>query len=228
MRLLYSAFAYLGTMTIFAVFLYGFRFDASAPRINYFFDASIFAGFITIHLGMTRPWFKRAVYGKPDGSLRERQIYISIAVITWVTMLILHRPVPGIAWMLPNWVHFLGICLMLLCMVAFFEGATFAMLNGLLGVPGSAMSHSHGAETPLMTEGSYARIRHPMYRGALLFALSSLLVHPNAAQLMWALFFGGTFVAFIPFEEAQLIVARGEAYREYMRRTPYRLFPGIW
>lgn len=228
MRPLYWAFAYVGTMTIFAAFLYGFRFDAAAPRSNYFFDAALFAVFITVHLGMTRPWFKRAVYRKPEGSLRERQMYVSIAIVTWVTMLILQRPVPGAALALPEWVHFLGLCLMLLCVLAFFEGATFAMINGLLGVPGSAMSHSHGAETPLMTEGSYAKIRHPMYRGALLFALFSLLVHPHTAQLMWALFFGGTFVAFIPFEESQLIAARGEGYRAYMRRTPYRLFPGIW
>ena len=228
MRKLYWTFAYVGVMTPFAAFLYGFRYEAAAPRVNLLFDAGLFAAFITIHLLLTRPWFKRAAYGKPEGTQRERQVYVGVAIVTWVGLLILHRPVAGPGFTPPAWVTFLGICLMLLCQLSFFEGATFAMLNGFLGVPGSALSHSHGAETPLMTEGSYASVRHPMYRAALLSGLFSLLIHPNAAQLLWALFFGGTFVAFIPFEESQLVAARGEAYRAYRQRTRYRLFPGLW
>ena len=37
-----------------------------------------------------------------------------------------------------------------------------------------------------------------------------------------------TFVLFIPVEEAQLIAARGDAYRAYMQKTQWRLVPGIW
>ena len=40
----------------------------------------------------------------------------------------------------------------------------------------------------------------------------------------------GTYVwmQFIPFEEHQLIMARGDEYRSYIAQTPYRLFQGIW
>lgn len=228
MRRLYWVFAFVGVMTPFAAFLYGFRYDPAASPENYAFNIALFAGFIFVHLVMTRPWFKRSLYGKPAGSPGERRVYIAIAIVSWVALILLQRPLPGPALVAPEWVRFLGICLMLLCHLAFFEGSTFAMLNGFLGVPGAAMSHSHGAETPLLTEGSYASVRHPMYRAAFLSGLFSLLIHPNAAQLLWAALFGGTFAAFIPFEESQLIAARGEAYRAYMQRTRFRLFPGVW
>ncbi len=47
-------------------------------------------------------------------------------------------------------------------------------------------------------------------------------------QLLWTLLMGATFVAFIPVEEAQMITARGDDYKRYMKNTPYRLFQGLW
>src|SRR5262249_8686438 len=105
---------------------------------------------------------------------------------------------------------------------------SFEMTDGLLGVPGAVSQYSHGAETPLFTDGPYADVRHPMYRAAMFASLSSLFIHPNVAQLFWVAVIGTTFLAFIPVEEAQLIAARGDDYREYQRRTPYRLFRGLW
>jgi protein-S-isoprenylcysteine O-methyltransferase Ste14 len=90
------------------------------------------------------------------------------------------------------------------------------------------MSHSHGNETPLLTEGAYARVRHPMYRAALFAGLCSVLIHGNVAALFWAVLVGATFLLFIPIEEQQLLAARGTAYLEYRERTPYRVLRGIW
>ena len=55
-----------------------------------------------------------------------------------------------------------------------------------------------------------------------------LLMYPNAAQLLFALLVSASFVCFIPFEERQLIQARGKQYRAYMKKTPYRIFRGVW
>lgn len=228
MRRLYAVFAYAGAMTPAAVFLYGFRYDPAAPHTNFLFNGALYAAYMAVHLVMTRPWFKRAVFGRPEGSLRERQLYVTVSIVTWVLLFVLHRLVPGPALMLPAGTVFIGICLMLVCVLAQFEGATFERLNGLFGVPGSEMSHSHGAEAPLLTEGPYASVRHPMYRAAILKSLASLLVHPNAAQLLWTLLFSATFFVWVPFEEAHLRAARGEAYRAYTQSRPYRLFPRVW
>ena len=102
------------------------------------------------------------------------------------------------------------------------------MRDGMRAVPGAGMVYSHGTETPLMTEGPYARVRHPMYRAAIMGCVASLLIHPHLGQLLWASMIGLTFVAFIPVEERQLRAARGEAYMAYCAQTPYGLFVRFW
>jgi protein-S-isoprenylcysteine O-methyltransferase Ste14 len=136
--------------------------------------------------------------------------------------------VSGFGYTPPAWLAYVGYCAALLSIVGFFEFATFEGLGSLLGLPGCSLSHSVGAETPLMTEGPYAQVRHPMYRAAVFLYFSSLLIHPNAGQLLFAVLVSASFLAFIPFEEHQLLKARGDAYRAYMAQTPYRVFQRIW
>jgi protein-S-isoprenylcysteine O-methyltransferase Ste14 len=228
MRTIYRSFAYFGLGSIFAALLYGFRFAPGAPRGNILFDVVLYGIFVAPHLLMTRGWFKQAVYGSPAGSTVERQIFITVSVVTWLAVLWFHRPVPGSALAVPGPLRFAAVVGFVLSVFAFFEGKTFEMLDGLLGVPGTAMTHSHGGETPLLTDGSYARVRHPMYRAALLAGLCSIVMHPHAGQVLWCLLIGGTFIAFIPVEERQLIAARGDTYRLYMQATPWRLLRGVW
>lgn len=224
----YRLFAYLGLMALTASFLMGFRYDPGAPAENVFCDVALYGAFILVHIVMTAPAFKKAVYGKPEGTLFERRIYIAMSVVTWVAVYWLHWPVPGFGYVSPDWLAYLGYCGALLSVFAFFEFATFEQLGNLVGMPGAALSHTAGGETPLMTEGPYASVRHPMYRAAVCLGACSLLIHPNAGQLLFATMIGASFVGFIPIEERQLLKARGEQYREYMLRTPYRLFRGVW
>ncbi len=228
MWLVYRSLGYLGLVSVFGVLLYGFRYDPRAPGVNLEIDLALYGGFVAIHLVMTGGWFKSRVWGVRAGSPVERQVYILTSVATWFALVAFHRPLAGPHLLLPEWVRFVGLLFFLLSFQAFFEGVTFSMLDGLLAVPGAGISHSHGSETPLLTTGSYARVRHPMYRAALLAGLSSLIVHPNAAQLFWAVLIGITFVGFIPVEEKRLVAARGEAYLAYRRQTPYRLLAGLW
>jgi protein-S-isoprenylcysteine O-methyltransferase Ste14 len=228
MRALYRTYAYFGLGAIFGSLLYGFRYAPGAPAGNYLIDVAMFAAWAAVHLGMTRGWFKRAVYGSAAGTPVERQVYILVSVTTWLALLWAHRPLPGGALALPGAVRFAGTVAFIMCVLAFFEGVTFPMLDGLLGVPGAAMTHSHGRETPLLTQGQYGRVRHPMYRAALLAGISSIVIHPNVAQVLWCLMIGATFVGFIPVEERQLLEARGDEYRAYMEVTRWRLVRGIW
>lgn len=224
----YRLFAFLGLMITGAMFINGWKHDAAAPVENYGFNIGIYAAFIVVHIIMTMPAFKKAVYGPRAGMPLERQIYIVISIVTFVAVYWFHRPVPGFEYASPDWLVFIGTCAVLLAVFGFFEFANFEMLDALIGMPGSAVSHTVGEETPLFTEGTYARVRHPMYRAGVLMGFASLIIHPQAGQLLFALLIGFSFIVFIPFEESQLIKARGEAYREYMRQTPWRLFKGIW
>lgn len=228
MERVYRWFAYMGLMVVSASMLLGFRHDPQAPASNYLFDLLIFVAYTAVHYGTMTPGWKRIVTGRPEGSLRERQAYITVAVVSWVLVYGVHRPLPGPALDLPAWLGYVGGCAFLLSLFAFVEGATFDSLKGLLGIPGAAQTHTATAQTPLLTQGSYASVRHPMYRAFFFMALSSLLMHPNAAQLAWAVVLTSAFVLFIPIEERQLIAARGDEYRRFMQATPWRLLRGIW
>ncbi len=224
----YSWFAYIGLTTVAGSLLAGFRHSPEAAASAYGFNAALLVAYMVIHYVMMLPAWKTLVSGRPEGSMRERQVYVSVAIASWVLLYAVHRPLPGPSVELPGWLTFLGTCGLLLSFLAFLEGATFESLKGLLGIPGGDQSHTATAETPLMTEGSYASVRHPMYRGFLFICLSSIIVNPNAAQLCWAVAVAAAFVLFIPIEEGQLIRARGDEYQSYMKETPYRLLRGIW
>jgi hypothetical protein len=224
----YRIVAYFGLMSVFASLIYGFRYDPEAGEQNYLYNLLLYIAFILPHLALTRAWWKRAAWGDPAGSPRERQVYIALTLITWFAVLLLHWPVPGFALALPLPVRFAGLVGCLWCVLLFFQGATPESLDGLVGVPGSVARYSHGSETPLFTEGPYAEVRHPMYRAVILLGLCAAVVHPNAGQLLWTAMLGLTFLSFIPVEEAQLLAARGDDYRRYRQQTPYRLFRGIW
>ena len=227
-RLLYKTFAYFGLFSVFGALLFGFRYGAEAYVGNYWFNIGLYAAFVAPHLIMTRSWFKKAVWGHPYSTPRERRFYISVTVITWLGVCWLQKPLPGPVLALPESVHFAATIGFIICVLMFFQGMSFDAIDGLLGVPGSVTTYSHGAETRLITEGPYAEVRHPMYRAAILAGVCGLFLHPHAAQLFWTLLVGATFVAFIPVEEAQMISARGDDYRRYMKTTSYRLFRGIW
>jgi methanethiol S-methyltransferase len=224
----YWGFSYLGLMTILASFIMGFRHSEDAPISNLWFNLAIYAAFIAAHIALTMPAVKTALYGSRAGTPFERRIYIVITIVTWVLVYWLHRPIAGFAWTAPAWLRYVGLCAMLVSLIAFFEFATFAGLDQLLGVSDAGLSHSVGSETPLMMEGPYASVRHPMYRAAMFADFSSLLIHPTLAQLLFAVLVTASFIGFIPFEEHQLLNARGDEYRAYMARTPYRVFRGIW
>jgi len=228
MRPAYRIFAYFGLFSIFASLLYGFNYDEGAPAGNFGYNLVLYGVFIAPHLVMTRAWFKQALWGNPAGSPSERRVYITTTIILWLAVIALHEPVPGLAFEAPHWIRFAGGALFLWAFFMFFQGATTDMIDGLLGVPGSGGAYSHGPETPLFTEGGYAEVRHPQYRAFIAGAAASLLIHPNMGQLFWAIVLSATFVAFIPVEEAQLLHARGDDYKKYMERTPWRLFKGFW
>jgi protein-S-isoprenylcysteine O-methyltransferase Ste14 len=223
----YRLFSYLGLMSFWASFIMGFRHASDAPISDLWFNIAMYAVFIAIHIALTMPVVKTVIYGVRAGTPLERRIYIMIAVVTWVLLYWLHKPVPGFAWTAPAWLRYIGLCSTLLALMAFYEFATFAGLDQLLGIA-AALSHSVGAESPLMMDGPYANVRHPMYRAAFFATFASLLIHPNAGQLLFAVMVTASFILFIPFEEHQLLKARGDEYRAYIVRTPYRVFRGLW
>lgn len=228
MAQIYSFLAILGVMAIPATFIMGFRYSADANAVNYLWNFLLFAAFMAVHIIMLLPGFKKLVYGQPQSKPFERRIYVTVSIVTWILVYVYHLPVPGPAFTSPLWLQFIGICGVFTGFLMFFEGATFDFLRAFMGTPGTELSHSADSATPLMTEGNYASVRHPMYRGAVTYAFASLLIHPHAGQLLFAVMFALSFLLFIPFEEKALLKSRGDEYREYMSVVRYRVFRGVW
>jgi protein-S-isoprenylcysteine O-methyltransferase Ste14 len=72
----------------------------------------------------------------------------------------------------------------------------------------------------LVTEGIYARIRHPMYTAFWLMALAQACLLPNwIAGLAGVVGFGTLYLLRVGPEEEMMIESFGDAYRAYMART---------
>jgi protein-S-isoprenylcysteine O-methyltransferase Ste14 len=90
-------------------------------------------------------------------------------------------------------------------------------LGTLLGLPELA-PESH--PRVLLTEGVYARIRHPRYLEILLGYAGFALVSNYLAAYGVTAFLVLAILALIPIEERELVDQFGEAYEEYRRRVP--------
>ena len=81
-------------------------------------------------------------------------------------------------------------------------------------------------DTELVTSGPYAEVRNPIYLGALIFLPSLALVASNWLMLLPAIALCAILYTYVGEEEASVIDRFGDAYREYMKRTP-KLFPRL-
>jgi protein-S-isoprenylcysteine O-methyltransferase Ste14 len=80
----------------------------------------------------------------------------------------------------------------------------------------------------LVTQGVYARVRHPMYTGFWLWAFAQAALLPNwVAGLSGLLGFGTLYAFRVGREEKLMLEAFGDEYRAYMARTA-RLVPGLY
>jgi protein-S-isoprenylcysteine O-methyltransferase Ste14 len=84
------------------------------------------------------------------------------------------------------------------------------------------------ADQTIVEAGPYRYIRHPSYTGALITLVGLGLALGNWAALLTILACMGIAYAYrITVEEAALVAALGEPYKQYMRRTQ-RLVPFLF
>jgi protein-S-isoprenylcysteine O-methyltransferase Ste14 len=83
-----------------------------------------------------------------------------------------------------------------------------------------AVSHESGSAARLITDGAFARVRHPLYAGCLMFYLSLVIATLSLVSLaVW-----GAMSAFYDFiasyEERRLAESYGAAYEAYRAKVP--------
>ena len=81
------------------------------------------------------------------------------------------------------------------------------------------------SNTSLVTEGLFARIRHPIYAFSIAMMIATLVVLPTWPMLVVAVVHGGLMNLKARREEAHLTRLHGDAYSRYVARTG-RFWPG--
>jgi protein-S-isoprenylcysteine O-methyltransferase Ste14 len=84
----------------------------------------------------------------------------------------------------------------------------------------------HRAQGALVTDGIYARVRHPQYLGLFMLIGSLLIQWPTILSLLMAPVLIGAYVRLARREERELEAQFGEAYRAYKAQVP-AFFPRL-
>jgi len=97
------------------------------------------------------------------------------------------------------------------------------LLIFVLGLAMQVMITISVANTPLdklVTRGPYRLSRHPIYFGGFLILVGMGIASASWVVLLCALLWIVFFIIVVPAEERFLLEVYGDAYREYMNRTP--------
>ena len=195
--------------------------SAGAPRaqVAVAWDVLLFSVFALHHSVFARDGVRRRI-SRLVGPRLERSVYVWIASLLFIVVCATWVPIGGYLWKLDGiaaWIvwtaQVLGIWLTLRSAIVIdaFELAGVKQLS---------------SNTEFKTVGPYGWVRHPIYLGWFLvvFAVSTMTM----TRLVFALTSSTYLLIAIPFEERSLLTTAGEAYREYMRRVPWRILPRVY
>jgi protein-S-isoprenylcysteine O-methyltransferase Ste14 len=190
-------------------------------------NLGLFSAFALHHSLFARTGLKAVVHRALPPML-ERSFY------TWVASLLLlaacgfWRPVPGVLYVLPAWLAWIGAAAQVTGIVLTFEGSRAIDVLDLAGVRAvlRAQSGEPAVHVPLMTRGVYRVVRHPLYFGW------ALLVFGAPTMTLTRFVFAAISTAYlaiaIPWEERSLVDTFGEDYRRYQRAVRWRMLPGLY
>ncbi|MHA1926161.1 MAG: methyltransferase [Candidatus Thorarchaeota archaeon] len=194
-----------------------------AMRSIFLLSWVVFGG-IRIYYGRESPWAKQSRSERFE-SIRQDGLAGGIFLLVLFYSFFLVAFLYLIDFPLISWSYF----------PLFSEMRIVGVILGMLSFPyihwahrtlGNAFSATIQTQEPceLVTEGPYARIRHPMYSSHTLFNFGMVLVSANLLILAYLLV-GMPFTYRRMFkEEENLIQDFGEEYEAYMKRTG-RIFP---
>lgn len=105
--------------------------------------------------------------------------------------------------------------------VAMLVGYAIAFAGGALVADGWRLVHRAHREGTLMTEGVYAKMRHPQYTGLFLIVFGEGIVHwPTVVSVLAFPIIVWAYTALARSEERQMLDRFGDEYREYQQRVP--------
>ncbi len=94
------------------------------------------------------------------------------------------------------------------------------LIYGGLALMWSGWRQIHAVQGRLVTDGVYARVRHPQYLGLLVLITGFLVQWPTILTVPMAPILAWTYVRLARREEAELEERFGDEYRRYAERVP--------
>lgn len=190
-------------------------------------DVGLFTIFALHHSLLARTGAKRLVTTVLPPWL-ERSAYTWVASLLFLLVCIEWRPVPGVLYAMPDGWRLLGRAAQIIGLVLTIKGT--AALDGLdlAGIRQVLDARRAAAprHVPLKTDGVFAIVRHPLYFGWVLLVFGDPTM--TGTRLVFAIVSSSYLAIAVPFEERSLVEIFGDAYRDYQRRTRWRIVPGIW
>lgn len=106
-------------------------------------------------------------------------------------------------------------------LIAMVAGYAIVFAGATLVAEGWRRIHLARREQRLVTDGVYARMRHPQYTGLFLIVFGEGIVHwPTIVSVLAFPIIVIVYTMLARREERQMIEQFGDAYREYQRRVP--------
>lgn len=195
---------------------------ASRALTPFVINAVLFTIFAMHHSVLARTAVKRRVVLVVPPYL-ERSLYVWVASLLLIAVMTLWQPLPGTGYRheglaaLPHW---------LLVSAGFWITARAAGIIDPLELAGIRQALGTSKATAFRVIGPYHLVRHPIYLGWMLIMFGVPVM--TATRLEFAIVSSLYLVLAVPFEERALVAEFGDTYREYQRRTRWRIVPGIW
>jgi len=83
------------------------------------------------------------------------------------------------------------------------------------------------SKAKLITTGIYGVIRHPLYISNGLLALGMAILFESMYALLFSIPYTLLYLLIIHFEEKSFLERYGEKYKEYKRKTPWKMIPKV-
>jgi NTE family protein len=100
-----------------------------------------------------------------------------------------------------------------------------ALVNEVAGFLPARRFREDEARVRLKVRGMYGIVRHPMYAGAILYALGIAFIYRSVAGVAMLPVWMAAFIFLIAVEEEIMEARLGDTYREYKKLVPGRLLP---
>src|SRR5579875_2843187 len=222
-RLLFLVYGVLCYLVFLAVFLRAIWFiwtmDRLTPTLPWvsavLIDAALLAVFAVQHSVMARQWFKRAWTRMVPREI-ERSTYVLAASLVLLAVVEFWRPLPGVVWDVRTpaaafslkALFWIGWLLLLICTFLIDHFDLFGLKQVWCAWQGVPYPYP-----TFRTPGPYRVVRHPLYLGFLIAFWSAPVM--TTGHLFFAVMCTGYILVAIQFEERDLVVYHGEAYKAY-------------